>query len=125
MIQVFILNMVILQLVGILGFVWIGSILPHPWWKILIIIIFVVGTAIITLKFFSNYKMKNAVVVSATCAFCFVLIYQAIGFNFYSGIVKDLSIFSSQHLRVSGIVFAVTFLFYNFCYSLLALKSRI
>lgn len=123
MIRIFIIYIAILQLVGILGFIYISSILDGLWLKILIGIMFLTCTLMVIFNFFSAYKMKHAVLFSGVFAFHFVFIYQIIGFCFYPGLVKGVSVFSYQHMRISAVFFIAMFIFYNFCHLCLLFKK--
>lgn len=118
-----ILYILVLQLVGILGFVWVGSLFPLAWLKVVVLILFAVGTVSAVFKSSSGYKVQNAIALSLVSGVCFVAVYQVIGFNFYPGLVKDVSLFSVRHLMLSGVVFGVMFVFYNLCCTSLMLKK--
>lgn len=117
-----ILYILILQLAGIFGFVWVSSLYPLIWLKIVVLILFFVGTLVTIFKSFPGYEVKNAIALSLVSGVFFVVAYQVIGFNFYPGLIKDVSLFSAGHFVVSGAMFGMMFLFYSICCASLILK---
>jgi hypothetical protein len=113
----------ILQIAGILGFITVSSLLAVAWLKMLVIALFAAGSAVVIFKFIPRYDLQRSIVLSLLSSLTFVIVYQAIGFGFYPGLVKDVSIFSSYHAYLSGVVFIILFFFYNFCCACLLVKK--
>lgn len=105
-------------------FVWVASEIILSYYKILVLVLFSVGTIFIIFKFNSKYDLRSSEKFSLVSALCFVLIHQVIGFNLYPGLVKDISIFSAQHLFILGIELGMMFVFYNLCCACLLLKYQ-
>jgi hypothetical protein len=122
MVQAIFLN-ISLQIVGVLGFIFVSNMMPFFLAKIGVLVIFSVGSVGVIFKSLPTYGIKKALSLSFFSGVSFVVIYQAIGFSYYPGLVKDVTLFSSYHLLLSSVVFILFFIFYNLCCSFLLLRK--
>ncbi len=113
-----------LQIAGVLGFIFLSKISPFFLAKIGLLAIFAAGSVSVVFKSLPAYGIKRAQFLSLFNSFSFVIIYQVIGFSYYRGLVKDVTLFSSYHLLLSSVVFILFFIFYNICCSFLLLKKK-
>ena len=105
----------ILQIGGIAAFLFAGFIERSTLVKAAVVLAFVAGTLVVIYRAFPEYDVRRCLLYSLSAAACFIVVYQAVGFSVAPGIVKDIAIFSVQHIAISGVVFSAMLVFYNLC----------
>ena len=96
----------------------------HGLVKILLFIFFATATIQLLRHVYVKVQLRKKVLFTTAAAISFVTIYQTIGFMFYPGLVKDISLFSVKHLHISMIVFLIMLAYYVLCFVSLSLLRR-
>jgi hypothetical protein len=108
----FVVAGLIVDVLGVVGFAAIaGTGLAVPG-KTVVAVLYCLATVALLSVAESRLQVGRLIVFAGLMAVGMVAVYQALGFWRFSGLVKDVEPFSSDHLRISLIVMALAFLGY-------------
>ena len=71
--------------------------------------VLLIGAFVVFTKASRLYRFRKSLFVVSWAALFFVILYNLVGFLLYPGLVKDLDLFSSEHLIRSGFLFTIVF----------------
>lgn len=100
------------QLGFVLGWVSIGRQGAGPFVKLGLAALFVVASMAVLYRLASGAVWRHLLICCVWLALGSVLVYQLLGFTMFPGLVKDLEVFSLDHLRTSLTVFVLGFIGY-------------
>jgi hypothetical protein len=100
------------QLAFVLGWVSIGRQGAGPFVKLGLTGLFVVASMAVLYRLASGAGWRHLLLGCVWLALGSVLVYQLLGFTMFPGLVKDLEVFSLDHLSTSLTVFVLGFIGY-------------
>jgi hypothetical protein len=100
------------QLAFVLGWVSMGRQNAGPLVKVGLAGLFIVASMAVLYRLASSPSWRHLLIGCVWLAFGSVLVYQLLGFTMFPGLVKDLELFSLDHLSTSLTVFVLGFLGY-------------
>lgn len=100
----------VVEVLGVIGFVVVaGTTFAVPGKTIALALFCIAMLALLSLAE-SRFKFGRLIQFAAFMAIGVVAVYQALGFLRFPGLVKDVELFSAEHLRISFVALVVSFL---------------
>ncbi len=99
----------VIQLVGLAGFLAVAPTAVSEPEKQAPIILFCIATFILLVVAVYQLDLKKLIVLAGLLALSLICTYQTLGFTRFPGLVKDIELFSAEHLTGLAEVMAILF----------------
>jgi hypothetical protein len=114
MTRILLINAVV-QLLSILAFILVTKSYQELTYKVLVIVIFTMITIGLNSKIVSDVKHNMNYLLALMLGVTFIVVYQTIGYSYYTGLVKGISFLSSRYLFNTLIILGISTAFYLCC----------
>ncbi len=101
----------LVEIAGILSFIGIAR-TPFYLGKQTVIISFLLAVIVLLVIAVRVLPFRKLFLLAIFMTVGFVIIYQTLGFTFFSGLVKDMELLSFEHLEATGTIMILTFCTY-------------